>query len=89
VNGIAGSSVNDGICSSEFPTTMSSTHKWLEVLDKAGRNCTIDWAAAYKHLAVRKDDIHLQHFQWLGMDFIELMLVFGATSSAGLYDRLA
>ncbi len=71
---------------------MSSTNKWLEVLDKAGKNCMmakIDWASAYKHLAVREDDIHLQHFQWLGMDFIELMLVFGATSSAGLYDRLA
>ena len=87
-----GSSVNDGIDSDDFPTTMSSTQKWLAVLDKAGRNCLIvklDWASAYKHLAVRAEDIPLQYFNWLGMDFVELCLVFGCASSAGLYDRLA
>jgi hypothetical protein len=71
---------------------MSSTAKWLEVLDRAGRHCTmakIDWAAAYKHVAVRPEDIPLQYFSWLGRDFVELMLVFGGASSAGLYDRLA
>jgi hypothetical protein len=51
--------------------------------------CKVDWAAAYKHIAVREDDIKLQYFHWLGMDFIELMLIFGGASSAGLYDRLA
>jgi hypothetical protein len=87
-----GSSVNDGIDSDEFPTTMSSTQKWLAVLDKAGRKCLmvkLDWASAYKHLAVRMEDIPLQYFNWLGMDFVELCLVFGCASSAGLYDRLA
>jgi hypothetical protein len=87
-----GSSVNDGIDSDEFPTTMSSTQKWLAILDKAGRKCLIvklDWASAYKHLAVRVEDIPLQYFNWLGMDFVELCLVFGCASSAGLYDRLA
>ncbi len=87
-----GSSVNDGIDSDEFPTTMSSTQKWLSVLDKAGRKCLIvklDWASAYKHLAVRMEDIPLQYFNWLGMDFVELCLVFGCASSAGLYNRLA
>ncbi len=49
----------------------------------------VDWAAAYKHIHVRKDDLKLQFFSWLGMDFVELMLVFGARSSAGIYDRLA
>ena len=87
-----GHSVNDGINSDDFPTSMSSTSKWLEVLDRAGRHCTmakIDWAAAYKHVAVRPEDIPLQYFSWLGRDFVELMLVFGGASSAGLYDRLA
>jgi hypothetical protein len=87
-----GACVNEGIVSDEFPTSMSSTKKWLEVLDKAGRNCLIlklDWASAYKHLAVRPEDIVLQFFNWLGKDFVELCLVFGCRSSAGLYDRLA
>jgi hypothetical protein len=87
-----GSSVNDGINADEFPTSMSSTALWIEVLNRAGKYCTmakVDWAAAYKHIAVRKEDIELQYFSWLGKDFVELMLVFGGASSAGLYDRLA
>jgi hypothetical protein len=84
--------VNDGINADDFPTSMSSTTRWLEILDTAGKNCSIakvDWAAAYKHIAVRPEDIPLQYFSWLGKDFTELMLVFGGASSAGLYDRLA
>jgi hypothetical protein len=86
-----GACVNEGICSDEFPTTMASTRKWLDVLDRAGRNCLIlkmDWASAYKHIAVRPEDVVLQFFNWLGMDFVELCLVFGCRSSAGLFDRL-
>jgi hypothetical protein len=49
----------------------------------------IDWAAVYKHIHVRPEDLPLQYFSWLGKDFVELMLVFGARSSAGIYDRLA
>jgi hypothetical protein len=88
----AGNCVNDGIDSNEFPTSMSSTNRWLAALEQAGRGALImkvDWAAAYKHIHVRKEDLKLQFFNWLGMDFVELMLVFGARSSAGIYDRLA
>jgi len=49
----------------------------------------VDWSAAYKHMAVRQEDIKLQYFNWLGKDFIELMLIFGAVSSPGLFDSLA
>ncbi len=87
-----GKSVNDGINADDFPTSMLSTSKWIEVLDRAGKNATmakIDWAAAYKHIGVRKDDIPIQYFHWLGKDFVELMLIFGGASSAGIYDRLA
>jgi hypothetical protein len=48
---------------------MSPTAKWLEVLDRAGKFCTmakVDWAAAYKHIAVRPEDVPLQYFNWLG-----------------------
>lgn len=87
-----GISVNDGIDSEDFPTIMSSTAQWLAILDRAGRNCLIskcDWASAYKHIAVCPEDVCLQWFHWLGMDFAELMLVFGCRASAGLFDRLA
>ena len=43
----AGVSVNDGIDASLFPATMSSTAKWLLVLNKAGRGALmtkVDWA---------------------------------------------
>ncbi len=87
-----GLSVNDGIDAGRFPATMSSTEKWLTVLNKAGRcgvMTKIDWAAAYKHVAVRQQDMNLQWFQWLGKFFVEKCLVFGGASSAGIYDRLA
>ncbi len=87
-----GRSVNEGIDKHDFPATMSSTGKWVAVLNKAGRGAWMakcDWAEAYKHLAVRPQDICLQYFPWLGKYFAEVCLVFGAVSSAGLYDRLA
>ena len=88
----AGKSVNDGIDSGEFPAVMSSTAKWLAVLNKAGRGCLmtkVDWADAYKHVRVRAADTALQWFSWMGIFFVELCLVFGTASSPGIYDRLA
>ena len=85
-------SVNDGIEKDLYPAEMSSTEKWLEVVNKAGRNCNItktDWGDAYKHLPVRTADLPLQYFMWLGMFFLELCLIFGCCSSVGLFDRLA
>ena len=87
-----GHGVNEGIDTSQFPTVMSSTTKWLRALHLAGRNakiCKIDWADAYKHIAVCKADTDLQWFTWLGMGFKELCLIFGCASSAGIFDRLA
>jgi hypothetical protein len=87
-----GKSVNDGIDNTQFPAAMSSTGKWLQVLDSVGRNCTIlkiDWADAYKHVPVREADLNLQWFSWLGKYFAELCLIFGTASSVGIYDRLA
>ena len=87
-----GRAVNEGIDSDNFPTTMSSTSKWLEALWAAGKGCNmvkIDWSDAYKHVAVRPADVNLQWFSWLGMNFAELCLIFGCSSSAGIFDRLA
>lgn len=85
-------SVNDGIDTSLFPTIMSSTAKWLACLNSAGIKCLmtkLDWSDAYKHIHVRPEDISLQYFQWMGKYFVELCLVFGSASSAGIYDRAA
>ena len=87
-----GYSVNDGINKDDFPAKMSSTAAWLRVLNLAGRNCLItktDWAAAYKHIHVRQDDTDLQWFEWCGMYFKELCLIFGSASSAGIFDDAA
>lgn len=87
-----GSAVNEGIDKKQFPAVMSSTKKWVAILNRAGRAAWIakcDWAEAYKHLAVRPEDVKLQYFSWLGKFFAEVCLVFGAVSSAGLYDRAA
>jgi hypothetical protein len=87
-----GRSVNDGIVAEDFPATMSSTTKWLEVLEKAGTGALMlkaDWADAYKHIGVRIQDIKLQWFSWLGKFFAELCLVFGTASSVGIFDRVA
>ena len=87
-----GLSVNEGIDPDDFPTSMSSTTAWLRVLNIAGKNalfCKIDWADAYKHVAVHPEDTDLQWFTWAGMAFKELCLIFGCASSAGIFDRLA
>jgi len=87
-----GAAVNEGIDLGEFPATMSSTGKWLAVLVAAGRGAwmiKMDWADAYKHVHVREEDVRLQWFSWLGKNFAEVCLVFGAVSSVGIYDRAA
>ena len=87
-----GLSVNDGIDTSFFPTSMASTTQWLRVLNKTGRGSfmvKVDWASAYKHVPVHPADTDLQWFSWLGRNFKETSLVFGGASSAGIYDRLA
>ena len=85
-------SVNSGISSEDFPVRMSSVKKFVKCLTHSGVNCYImkaDWQNAYKHIAVREDDIPLQFIQWGGRYFAELKLVFGTVSSPGIFDDLA
>ena len=87
-----GMSVNDGIDVEQFPAKMSSTEQWLRVLNRAGRGCWLtktDWADAYKHVTVALEDTDLQWFEWGGKFFKELCLIFGCSSSAGIFDALA
>ena len=85
-------SVNDGINKLEFPAKMSSTRQFVLVLNRSGRGSLlvkIDWSDAYKHISVCEGDLNLQWFQWLGMYFCELDLIFGGVSSVGIFDRAA
>ena len=85
-------SVNEGIDRKNYPTSMSSTTKWVRVLIRCGVGAKMaknDWAGAYKQIRVSTEEIWQQGFRWLGKVFFELCLVFGAISSPGLYDRLA
>jgi hypothetical protein len=87
-----GFSVNDGIDKDEFPAAMSSTEAWLAVLNKLGAGCKfmkVDFADAYKHIPVALGDTDLQWFEWGGKYFKELCLIFGASSSAGIFDAAA
>ena len=87
-----GSSVNEGIDKKEYPAKMTSTMKFVRVLNKCGRNCKfvkLDWSAAYKQVKVAEEDRILQYFEWLGRYFLELCLIFGCSSSVGIYDRFA
>ena len=92
LSGPKGASVNEGINPKDFPAKMSSTWKWIQVLNRAGIGCSfckVDWADAYKHIAVHHSDLDLQWFSWLGRFFAELCLIFGSASSAGIFDAIA
>ena len=85
-------SINSTIDVANYPATMSSVPKLVEVLWRAGRRgeaCKMDWTAAYKHQAVSKEDLKLQVIEFGGRYFIELKLMFGTKSSPGIFDDLA
>ena len=85
-------SVNSGIDIDKYPATMSSTKTFLESLMRTGcpaEFAKVDWTNAYKHIAVRMEDHPLQVFEFCNRLFGEVMLTFGCTSSAGLYDTAA
>ena len=86
------SSVNAGINKKDYPTSMSSTLKWVRILIRCGVGawmCKADWAGAYKQIRISIDEVWQQGFRWMNKIFFELCLVFGSSSSPGLYDRLA
>ena len=85
-------SVNSGIDKANFPASMADTRDVLALLHWVGRTgvfCKADWNSAYKHIHVRPEDLCLQFLQLGGRYFLERALVFGCTSSPGIYDRQA
>ena len=85
-------SVNSSMDPAKFPARMSSVKQFTRMLYEVGRGavvCKIDWSDAYKHIRVCDEDIRLQIIQFAGKYFAELKLVFGARSSAGIYDMVS
>ena len=84
------SSVNSGIDKEKFPAKMAGTKDVVEVFYNHGVGCVFckaDWTAAYKHVHVRPEDLKLQVIEIGGRYFVEKALVFGCTSSPGIYDE--
>ena len=85
-------SVNAGIDGTLFPTKMTSILKVLEAIHYVGcecEACKIDWANAYKHQAIRLEDLKLQVIMFGGRFFVETQATFGCSSSPGIFDSLS
>ena len=87
-----GKGVNQSIHKDEYPVRMGGMKHILYALNHSGVGALFfkcDWQSAYKHIHVKQKQLKYQWFNWLGMFFCELCLIFGNISSVGLYDRLA
>ena len=85
-----GTSVNSGIDVANFPSKMSSLEEISSILAEIGcpaQFCKIDWAEAYKHCEIRKEDRCLQVLSIGGRYFIEERITFGSSSSPGIFER--
>ena len=83
-----GASVNDFIDKRHYPSDMGGIKEIVWALNACGRGALFakcDWNAAYKHVSVTRSQLCYQWFMWLTMFFVELCLIFGCTSSVGLY----
>ena len=85
-----GTSVNSGIDVSDFPSKMSSLEEISAILAEIGcpaQFCKMDWAEAYKHVEIRREDRCLQVLGIGGKYFIEERITFGSSSSPGIFER--
>ena len=83
-------SLNATISATDFPAYMAGLGEFVELLHSQGRGALIfkaDLEAAYKHIPVRQEDWGLQVLAWGDRYFVDLKLMFGTVSSAGLFDR--
>ena len=85
-------SLNSTIDNAKFPVNLTNLGAFVRRLWIHGRNAKIaklDHEAAYRHVPVRKEDLHLQYVKWGDRYFMELKQMFGTKSSPGVYDRFA
>ena len=87
-------SINSTIDLDSFPVEMCSCHSVVDMLTEVGFcpdivGAKYDWAHAYKHVPISLEDAGLQWIRWGGKLFIDLSLVFGASTSPSLYHAVA
>ena len=85
-------SLNSTIQKSEFPMNLTSLAEFVNLLWDRGLGAEmikLDQEHAYRHVPVRKEDLHLKFVKW-GDKFVqETKLMFGGRLSPGIYDRFA
>ena len=84
--------IKDGM--EEFPISMCDAGTVLRMVTNVGCIPTIvaakaDWVHVYKHSPVCHRDAGLQFVSWGGKLFMDLSLVFGASSSPSVFDQVA
>ena len=80
-------SLNSTIDNTKFPVNLTSLGGFVRRLWVHGKNAKIaklDQEAAYRHVPVRKEDLHLQYVKWGDRYFMEMKLMFGTKSSPGI-----
>ena len=72
--------------------TMSTDRDFRQALYYCGRNARMsknDWAHAYKHVPVRREDWGMQVLKYGGKYFVEKALSFGGSNSPSIYRLMA
>ena len=85
-------SLNATILSSDFPVRLTSLTEFVQLLWKHGVGAEIvklDLEAAYRHVPIQEEDLHLQFIAWGDRLFLETKLMFGSSSSPGSFDVFA
>ena len=85
-----GNNFNDAVIPAKMrKVSMSTSRQFADTLYKTGEGSIIskiDHVSAYKLIPVKPEQYYLQGFSWLGKIFIEIRLIFGASSSVPNYD---
>lgn len=78
--------------SGDFPVNLTSLTEFVQLLWKHGIGAEVvklDLEAAYRHVPVQEEDLHLQFIAWGDKIFLETKLMFGSSSSPGSFDAFA
>lgn len=85
-------SINAGICSDDFPTTwgtFDSTSALILTLPEGCRAATFDISAAYRITPIRPWQQSVLCVYWKGRVYVDRALMFGLSSSAGVFGSVA
>lgn len=85
-------SVNEGVCSDDFPTawgTFDEAVKMLLSLPDGAEAATFDIRAAYRVTPIRPDQQNALCLIWRGKVYIDRAVMFGLASSAGVFGAVA